>query len=151
MTSLCPNLWIEMSNRPPAQSTELARRQRVERNLQQKTAWQGCLCWGRETGHQGPWAGAAQWAGGSWGALCVSKAGQSFSGYHGTGARLCLRLPSSHQAAGRKGEWLGCAGLLNLPAGHRMRRDSLLPRQFRVWLSRMENQVAWCGRHTGTE
>lgn len=63
---------------------------------------------------------------------------------------MCLKLPSSRQAAGKKGEWLGCAELLPLPAGHRM-RASLLPCDFRLLPSRMEEQGAWCGRDTGTD
>lgn len=105
---------------------------------------------GRETGHQGPWAGAAQWAGGGWGALHVRKAGQSFSSCQeqGDGCASC-RLSSTRLQGGRGNDW-GCAELLQLPAGHRM-RASLLPHQFRLWLSRMEEQVAWRGRDTGTD
>lgn len=135
-----------MSSRPPARSTELARRQRVERNLSQQTAWQGCPWWGGKVAIRGH--GPVLPCGlGRPGGFACQEVWTKLLWLSQNRSKVMAVPPAAFVPPGcrEKGEWLGCAELLHLPAGHRM-RDSLLPCPFR-----MEEQVAWCGRDTGTD
>lgn len=89
----------------------------MERNLRQRTAWRGCPWWGGMLAVRGNGTVLLGGLGGTGGALRIRKAKQSFSSCYRAGIRwwLCLKLPFSHWAVGREGEWPGC-GMCCAPA-----------------------------------